>query len=220
MAEMADTEEPVHLCPGCERQALVDLGLERRRRLDESRSRAAAMERGKRGPLLEALWWASNVWADVRRVGSAVEVSLRVIGLDLPLPAVREQVVLSLSRAGMAGVPDEHLAPVLDTVLRAAGVEPTAEVEGKRRLGFTKEVIGHRIVPLPGRHLDYSCVAGAVIAPDNVWWGSFKLDKDGPVYDPECFTPTGLFERRNEPGAGTIGVLAAVARMLPSQLLR
>ncbi|MCB0992131.1 MAG: hypothetical protein R2770_12360 [Acidimicrobiales bacterium] len=220
LAEVAGSEDSTNLCPGCERQALVDLGLERRREMDESRSRAAAMERGRRGPLLEALWWASNVWADVRRVGMSLEVDLRVIGLDLTLAAVREQVVLSLSRAGLAGVPDQHLAPVLDAVLQAAGICPVTEIDARRRFGFTKEVTGHQIVPLPGRHLDYACVAGAVIAPDNVWWGSFKLEDGHDPTDSESYSPVGTFERHDEPGAGAIGVLSAVARLLPSSLLR
>ncbi|MCP3937661.1 MAG: hypothetical protein GY708_20090 [Actinomycetia bacterium] len=173
------------------------------------------MERGKRGPLLEALWWASNVWADATRMGDSVDVSLRVIGLEMPLSVVREQVVLGLSRAGLAGVPDEHLAPVLDAVLQAAGVRSQTEVESRRRFGLTKGLIGHPIAPLPGSHVGHMKVEGAILAPDNVWWGAFAL---GETDDELC--PIGVFERRGGSGSGTLGVLSAVARMLPSNLLR
>ena len=212
-AEAHLDETPPALCSVCETTRLLDD--ERAQREEAEAEQIIAVDGPTHAsPAVQMLWWARHVWPDVSRDDTGVTVGLRTRELDVELDLVKAKVVTLLGRMGLAGLPDTGVAPKLSAILNDADIHPQGEVPVPRRFfaGYTSER-GHILLPLPGRLDGAPRVHGAVLTPETILWGQFSLDRVAGA------SPVGGFEERPGHGGLSIALLAALARLVPEQLL-
>ena len=162
-------------------------------------------------PLNDALWWGRRIEPRAVTTENELAITCTVADPMLTPEAVRGEIVLRLSRAGLAGASSRDLGSALSEVLSNAGVEVNGEVLVARKfLAGYRTVTGYLVGPLPGPVSNTNVVAGALISSDEIWFGHLSAQRDGSL------TPVDGFHRADASAQLCVSIVAAAARLLPS----
>ncbi len=161
-------------------------------------------------PLHDALWWGRRIEPRAVANNDGTAITCTVADPLLTPEAVRGEIVLRLSRAGLTGASSRDLGAALAAVLSGAGVEANGEVPVPRKfLAGYRTVRGYLVGPLPGPVSNTNVVAGALISSDELYFGRLSAQRDGSLI------PVGGFHQADASAQLCVSIVASAARLLP-----
>ncbi|NOX31487.1 MAG: hypothetical protein GXP35_15795 [Actinobacteria bacterium] len=199
------------LCRRCEGAEIEASERKIRREFENERAAVSSFVGSRLSPLHDALWWGNQLRPNVDVVGDITSVAWVAESVELTSSAVRGEIVVRLSRAGLAGAPTSDMASSLWDLLHEAGVPTSGEAFVARRFfaGY-KPVAGYLLGPLPGAVSGTQVVPGALLGEDEIWFGRLRVSRSGN------FEAVGGFEVAPPTSAVSVSIIAAAARIFPA----
>lgn len=197
------------LCRSCDRADIDAAEREIRRAKEAEQAAVVGIAGSRKSPLHDALWWGRSLRPVLSTHGEARTVAWAVKDLDVSLDAVRGEIVLRLSRAGLAGADTAALASAISDLLDDAGVPDSDEAYVARRmLSGYRTATGRLLGPLPGLVSGTKVVPGVMLTSDAMLAGRLRVHRDGRL------EAIGAFEPIEGSSTVSVSVVAAAARLL------